>query len=99
MIEINGIMLTAGSLVLAFLGYVAGEMHNAREEGKKEGVVETQLNNLFSHIKGIESNIKELRDEFSSNNKDMEKRVNNISSTVTEYGQDIARIKEHLKIK
>ncbi|HEX2935806.1 MAG TPA: hypothetical protein VHO72_10675 [Bacteroidales bacterium] len=99
MIEINGIMIAAGSFILAALGYVAGKMHNAREEGKKEGVVETQLKNLASHIDTIGNSIKELRDEISSNNKAIDKRVNILSNTVTEHGQDIARIKEHLKIQ
>jgi hypothetical protein len=102
MIEVSGVILTAISvffaILIGILGYVAGQKHNAREEGKKEGVLETELKNLSDNIDHIGVSIKVLREDISSNNKAIDKRINVLSDTVVSHGKDIARIMEHLKI-
>lgn len=102
MIEVSGVILTAigiiASIIIAILGYAAGKMHNAREEGKKEGVLETEFKNLSENINNIGISIKDLREDISSNNKAIDKRINVLSDTVVSHGKDIARIMEHLKI-
>jgi len=96
MINITSIYVALGMFVVAVLGYITGNMRNAKAEGKREGTIETTLNSISADVKNVKDTMKEMKDDFVGSNKELESKVNNVVVIVTEQGKDIARLKERI---